>query len=108
MTEKVLGKIVSAEYGKVKDYPYLFGLILKFQIQRGFVCCGGKYTVNFSDKCKYEDGQKEKAIIDSVEFVNTILTDAKVLCVSELVNKPVEITLDGHLFKDFRILTEVL
>ena len=42
------------------------------------------------------------------EKVYQILKDAKVNYVSELVNKPVEVTIDKNCFKDFRILTEVL
>lgn len=42
------------------------------------------------------------------EKVAAILKDAKVSSVSGLIGKPVEVTLEGNLFKDFRILTEVL
>lgn len=51
---------------------------------------------------------REESITKSVEEVNQILKDAKVNYVSELVNKPVEVTMENNTFKDFRILTEVL
>lgn len=43
-----------------------------------------------------------------MEFVNDILKAAKVNYVSELINKPVEVTIENNTFKNFRILTEVL
>lgn len=52
--------------------------------------------------------KREAAIAKSIEEVNRILEDAKVNYVSELINKPVEVTIENNTFKDFRILTEVL
>ena len=39
---------------------------------------------------------------------NKLLNDAKVNYVSQLINKPVEVTIEDRIFKSFRILTEVL
>lgn len=57
---------------------------------------------------KREDLNREETITESIEKVNQILKDAKVNYVSELLNKPVEVTIENNTFKDFRILTEVL
>ena len=109
MIEKVLGKITKAEYGMVRDYPFLFGLQLRFQLGDGTsVGCGGKYTENIGKACKWEESERKDAIVKTVEEVNKILKDAKVNYVSELVNKPVEVEIEKNTFKDFRILTEVL
>lgn len=109
MIEKCLGKITSAEFGMVKDHPYLVGLQLRFSMNGSSVEDGGKYTENLSSACKWpEPIDRVIAITQMVETVNTILRDARVNYVSELVGTPVEVTLDGHCFKDFRILTEVL
>ena len=69
---------------------------------------GGKYTVNISPECKWEEFSRVDTIVKTVEFVNKILKDAKVNHVSELINKPVEVLIENNMFKDFRILTEVL
>lgn len=53
MTEKILGKIDFAEFGKIKDYPFLIGLQLGFSFQGGGVMDGGKYTVNICHACKW-------------------------------------------------------
>lgn len=103
MTTKELGKITFAEFGTVKDYPFLIGLQLCFKIGSRSVGDGGKYTIN-----KRVKDNREIAITKSVEKINQILKDAKVNYVSELVNKPVEVTMENNIFKDFRILTEVL
>ncbi len=108
MTEKVLGKIVRAEFGKVNDMPFLFGLKLDFGFDGGGVSDGGKYTVNISEHCKWETQSRQEAIEKLVDSIHKLLNDAKVDDVSELVGKPVEITLENSWFKDFRILTEVL
>jgi hypothetical protein len=107
--EKMLGKITSAEYGQYSDRGFLFGLQLCFQMESGSVCCGGRYTVNISPECKWDSHQQRlEAFMFSLEELNSILKAAKVNYVSQLINKPVEITLVDRTFKDFRILTEVL
>lgn len=109
MTGKVLGKITSAEYGMVSDYPFLFGLQLGFKLGDGTsIMDGGSNTVNISEECRWEEAEREAAVTVSVEKVYQILQDAKVNYVSQLVNKPVEVVIEKNTFKDFRILTEVL
>lgn len=106
--EKRLGKIDFAEFGTVRDYPFLMGMQLGFSMGGCGVYDGGKYTVNISPDCKWGDVSRADAIIGSVEKVYQILKDAKVNYISELIGKPVEVTLENSTFKDFRILTEVL
>lgn len=105
---KELGKIIFAEYGILKGCPNLIGLQLGFSIGCKKVDDGGKYTVNVGTECKREYLNREETITESIEKVNQILKDAKVNYVSELLNKPVEVTIENNTFKDFRILTEVL
>lgn len=108
MVTKELGKITFAEYGIIRDYPFLIGLQLGFRMNGSAVMDGGRYTVNISPDCKWGILDREVVITKCVEEVNRILKDAKVNYVSQLVNKPVEITMEDNTFKDFRILTEVL
>ena len=108
MTEKVLGKIDFAEFGTFKERPFLIGLQLGFSMSGCGVMDGGKYTVNISPDCRWESDERSNAIVGMVEYVNDILKSAKANYVSELIGKPVEITIIDNCFKDFRILTEVL
>ena len=107
MTEKKLGKIDFAEFGTIKDYPFLIGLQLGFQLgDKTGIGDGGRYTVNISPE--WETRERTETITQTIEFVNDILKAAKVHYVSGLINKPVEVTIENNTFKDFRILTEVL
>lgn len=108
MLDKRLGKIDFAEFGTVKDYPFLMGLQLGFSMSGSGVMDGYKYTVNMSPDCRWEVGTRHTNLAESLDFVAKILKDAKVNYVSELLGKPVEVTLEDGVFKDFRILTEVL
>lgn len=111
MTEKCLGKITSAEFGTVRDYPFLMGLQLHFSLNGGSsgIGDGGKYTVNIGPDCKWSNPEDRAiAVTQMVDWVRTIFKDAKVGYVSDLVGKPVEVTLENNCFKDFRILKEVL
>ena len=109
MTGKILGKIISAEYGMVDDYPYLFGLQLYFKLGDGTsIGCGCRYTINIGEACRWTIEERQHAITESVDKVHQILKDAKVCHVSQLMGKPVEVEVERNTFKDFRILTEVL
>lgn len=108
MDGKFLGKIDLVEYGTVIDYPSFMGLILGFTMSGYEVMSGMKYTVNISPECRWEETERQDAITKNVEFIHNILKDAKVKYVSELIGKPVEVTIEKNTFKDFRILTEVL
>ena len=108
--QKVLGKIQSAEYGLLDGCPLYFGLILAFSINGGSQGCNSstKYMFNISKDCKWIENNRSDAVAGLVDDLHSVLKAAKVNYVSELAGKPVEITLDGNLFKGFRILTEVL
>ena len=109
MTEKVLGKIDFAEFGTIRDYPFLIGLQLGFKLgDGGKIMDGGANTINISPECRWETREREVAITAAVEQVDKILKDAKVNYVSQLLNKPVEVEIERNTFKSFRILTEVL
>ena len=110
MDGKFLGKIDSVQFGFVRDYPFLFGLLLTFSLGDGSgVGTGSRYTVNISDECRWNTpDEREKAITELIDEVASIMKDAEVDDISELKNKPVEVTIEGNLFARFRILTEVL
>lgn len=109
MEEKILGKITKVNFGQVRDYPFLFGLQLDFKLGDGnYIGCGSRYTINISKECRWEESERNAAVVKMVEELDKILKDAKVNYVSDLVNKPVEVVIESNTFKDFRILTEVL
>ena len=108
MIETVLGKIDFAEFGTFSDRPFLMGLELGFSFNGSGVFSGGKYTVNISDECKWSEAERQAAITKQAVFLRDLLKAAKCNYVSELIGKPVEVTIKNGWFEDFRILTEVL
>ena len=109
MTGKVLGKIDFAEFGTIKDYPFLIGLQLGFKLgDGGAIMDGSVHTVNIGKQCRWEESERQQAITVTIEQLYKILNEAKVNYVSQLINKPVEVEIDRNAFKSFRILTEVL
>lgn len=61
-----------------------------------------------SERCQWTEESRSKSLDEICRRLSKILNEAKVTDVSNLVGIPVEVTLDGNSFKDFRILTEVL
>lgn len=110
MDGKYLGKIEKAEFGTWRDRPFLMGLQLEFRFDgNSGVSCGGRHLINISEHCGWEsEDEKHKAYQKVLEETNRILQDAKVNMVSELVGKPIEISIEDQMYKEFRILTEVL
>ncbi|PEQ63644.1 hypothetical protein [Bacillus cereus] len=110
MEQKYLGKIVKAEFGTHRDRPFLMGLQFEFRFgDNSGVACGGRHLINISNECKW-DSEEEKNIAYQrvLKELAFILKEAKVNAVSELVGKPIEITIEDQMYKTFRILTEVL
>lgn len=107
--EKVLGKITEVEFGLCSDRPFLMGIHFSFSLGNGGgVGDGYKYTINMSEECRWNQIERSDAIVKSIERIQNWLKDAKVHNVSQLLNKPVEVSLKHDCFYDFRILTEVL
>ena len=78
MTEKILGKIDFAEYGTIRDYPFLIGLQLGFKLGDGCgVMDGGKHTVNISKECRWEKSERTIAVTASIDKVYQIPKGAK-------------------------------
>lgn len=109
MINKMFGKIVSAEFGTVQDRPFLMGLKLEFRLSDGTVIGnGGKCIISVATAHELSGAERRKRITAMVDAIREILKDSKVNNISELIGKPVEVTMENDIYKDFRILTEVL
>ncbi|MFE9082219.1 hypothetical protein [Bacillus mobilis] len=110
MKQKYLGKIVKAEFGTMRDMPFLMGLQLEFRFDGNCgVNCGGRHLINVTEQCKWDSEEQKNAAFQKVlKDLHVILKEAKVNAVSGLVGKPIEITIENQMYKSFRILTEVL
>ena len=110
-THRMLGKISFAEFGTVPDYPFRMGVQLGFSMGGGSsgIGDGGKHTVNIGSSCKWEqEHMRAETVTLMVDNLHKVLKDAKVNYVSQLIDKPVEVVIEDGMFREFRILTEVL
>jgi len=57
--EKLLGKISSAEYGLISDYPFLMGLQLGFSMKSSGIGDGGIFCVNMSPDCNWVEKKRK-------------------------------------------------
>ncbi|MED1436940.1 MULTISPECIES: hypothetical protein [Bacillus cereus group] len=109
MEQKYLGKIVKAEFGTHRDRPFLMGLQLEFRFDNGGVSCGSRHLININNDCKWDSEEDKNTAYQRVlKELAFVLKEAKVNTVSELVGKPIEITIENQMYKSFCILTEVL
>lgn len=110
--ETKLGKIRSAEFGLGGYQESCIGLTVNIDMQGSGVCDNystwDSRIIECSDHCKWTEEDRSKENDEIVRYVSGLLDDAKVSNVSDLVGKPVEVTLDGMILKSWRILKEVL
>lgn len=112
--EKVLGKITKAQFGFTGYQEAQFGLSLSFSMNGGstgigtYILGGWKESIKCTENHKWTENDRSAHRVKMCKEIDKILSDANVDFIDQLVGKPVEITLDGMTFKEFRILTEVL
>lgn len=113
--EKVLGKISTIQFG-IGGYQNCFlGLHICFDLNCGAGVCSpfhGTWCPGLVDPSnehyKWSESDRDKILAKTMRFIGKLLLDAKKHDINELVGVPVEVTLDGTVFHDFRILKEVL
>ena len=97
---KVIGKIESARFGY---WEYVFGLHLTIKTETGGVTTSEGYNPTY----KYTV-EAEAAGLKMLARVQKLLKDANVESIHQLKDVPLEVTFDGSLLREFRILKEVL
>ncbi len=110
--EKKLGKIEKVRFGHCGYDNTGIGISFTFLFDGRGVCADKSgwdaEIIKHSDHCKWTEEDRNKSYAEIVRYISLLLKQAKVSDVSDLRGKPVEITLDGNLLKDWRILEEVL
>lgn len=105
--EKLLGKIIDVDVEIIRGV--FCGIDFTFKLETGGVGSGGKYMVNMSEECKYDDEEhRNQRYAESMQYIYDFMKDAGVTRVSDLKGLPVEVTLENSTFKDFRFLKEVM
>jgi hypothetical protein len=64
--------------------------------------------VKHTENTKWTEKERSKTIDDTIRLISKLLKEAKVDSVDKLKGVPVEVTFDGMMLKEWRVLTEVL
>lgn len=110
--EKKLGKIESVSFG-LGGYQ---GAMLGLHITLGNGSWGVSSTkanwdaeqIKWTEHTKWSEEDRDGWYAEIMRYVSKLLNEAKVDSIDKLRGKPVEVTFDGTILKDWRILTEVL
>lgn len=108
--EKKLGKIRSVKFGKGGYQDAIMGLTVDIDMKGsgvGHFTAGG-WAISRSEYCKWTEEDRIKAHGEMLVKVTELLDQAKVDCVSQLKDVPVECTFEGMVLKSWRILEEVI
>ena len=110
--EKRLGKITSVRFGYGGYQDAMLGL----SVSLGDGSWGvGDFKGNWdaelikhTEHTKWTEEDRSKGYDETMRFLSKLLKEAKVDTVDKLKDIPVEVTFDGNLLKEWRILTEVI
>lgn len=107
---KELGKITHATFGLggYQDAQIGFWLELGGDSWGVSASGGGAWAMDRTEHSKWTEADRLGELARAAMKVADTLKKAKKRHVQDLVGVPVEVTLDGNLLKDWRILTEVL
>lgn len=109
MTEKRLAKIKDARFGYGGYDGAMFGLTLSFAGPGwGVGDFKGTWAEPPSEHAKWTVDDQTRIFAEAVRLLRDTLKAAKVRSVDQLVGIPIEVTFEGNLLRDWRILTEVL
>lgn len=109
---KELGKIEKVRFGHCGYQDACLGISFVLS-GKGWGLVDSKSTwdaelMKWSEGCKWTEEDRDKQYSEIMRYVSKLLSDAKVSNISQLEGKPIEVTLDGNLLREWRILTEVL
>ena len=110
--EKKLGKIQSVRFGHGGYQDSCIGLSVT--LGNGswgvgdFKGAWDPEMVKRSDNTQWTEEDRSKGFDDAMRFVSKLLKEADVDSVDQLKDIPVEVTFDGMMLKEWRILTEVI
>lgn len=118
MSVKVLGKISEVKFGFERDYHFLFGLHLCFEMSNGCSICWNNYfNTNIEAYLQNKTPNPHQSLSEAygrmASKTASIMKEAKVYDIKDLKSKPVEVILSGDgcgasTVESWRILTEVL
>ena len=110
--EKKLGKIESVRFGHGGYQDACIGLSVTLSAKGWGVgdFKGGwdAEQIKHTEHTKWTEEERDKTYSETMRFLSKLLKEAKVDSVDKLKGVPVEVTLEGMMLKEWRILTEVI
>ncbi len=110
--EKRLGKITSVRFGLGGYQDAMLGLSIGLgDGSWGVSDFKGQWdaeSIKRSEYTKWTEEDRDRGYSDTMRYLSKLLKEASVNNVADLKGIPVEVTFDGNLLKEWRILTEVL
>ena len=106
---KELGKISKATFGYGGYQDAMIGISFTLGGEGWGVCdFWGDWSIKRSEGAKWSEDDRIKLLGAMVMRLNTLLQQAKVSEVNELVGIPVEVTFENNTLSSWRVLKEVL
>lgn len=110
--EKKLGKIESVRFGLGGYQDACLGLTVTLGAKGwavgDFKGSWDAESVKRSEYTKWTEEERSAGYDETMRFLSKLLKEAKVDSVDKLKDVPVEVTFEGNLLKEWRILTEVI
>lgn len=110
--EKRLGKITSVRFGHGGYQDAMLGLSVSLGDGSwgvgDFKGTWDAESIKRSEYTKWTEEDRSTGYDETMRFVSKLLKEAKVDTIDKLKDIPVEVTFDGNLLKEWRILTEVI
>jgi hypothetical protein len=107
--EKKLGKIESVQFGLGGYQDCQLGLSITLGDGGwGVGDFRGNWdaqTIKWSETCKWTEEDRDKGYSETMRFLSKLLKESKVRSVDKLKGIPVEVTFDGNVLKEWRVLT---
>jgi hypothetical protein len=110
--EKKLGKIENISFGYGGYQDCMLGLSVTLgNGEWGVQDFKGNWdaeSIKVTEYTQWTETDRDRDYSNLVRFISKLLKQAKVSNIEQLKGKPVEVTFDSNLLKEWRILTEVL
>lgn len=110
--EKKLGKIESVTFGHGGYQDAMIGLNVTLSNGGWGVgdskCAWDAEMIKWDKNCEWTEADRDKQYAEIMRYLSKLLKDAKVNSVDKLKGIPVEVTFEGNMLKEWRILTEVI
>lgn len=110
--EKKLGKILDVKFGLGGYQDSMLGIWFTLGTDGWGVGDGRGFwdpeLIDRSKNTEWSEKERDENFSKIMRYTSKLLKEAKVGSIEKLKNKPIEVTFDGNVLKEWRILSEVI